>query len=164
MIQHTFNQYLPCLTELRAIHILHFRNDDKCPWVAREVRKFAVDCVAAHPKLKLEYIALEDEVERLGRRLRQTKVKPAKKDIKGKGKALEKDLENTKSMIDSLQSLYHSLGGPPPDVSSEESEGSDADWDGDRGHGLRVETLETFSFFDVSGVRMWEKDVLGGWL
>lgn len=155
------------------MHILLFRNEDNCPWVAREVRRFAVDCVAAQPTMKLEYIALGSTVERLVRRARKPKPLKAqdKSDVKGKGKevaGVEKADKNPLGLVSLDQLMMMGGGKKVEEPSSEESEGEDEDdgreWDGDRGPGMRLETLEGVSFFDVPDVRMWRKDVLGGWL
>ncbi len=41
----------------------------------RELRKFAIDNVAHHPHLELEYIGLDRTVERLLRKPKKAKVK-----------------------------------------------------------------------------------------
>lgn len=154
-MQHTFNQYLPGLVNLRAMHIINFRNDDTCHWVIREIRKFAVDSVAHNPEMKLEYIALENSVERLVRRLKKPKSKgKGKATDKGKGK--EVDMTFPSVVIPTLDSLLS-----PPNA-SESSEDESLNSEDEMGPGLKLETLEGVRFYDIYGVRIFRKDVMMG--
>ena len=54
-------QYFSGLAKLRALHILHFKNNDTCIWVMREILRFIVDNLSHHPESKLEWIAMEDD-------------------------------------------------------------------------------------------------------
>lgn len=104
--------------------------------------------------MKLEYIALENNVERLVRRSPKSKQK-------GKGKATEKGKGKdggpsaTTSAFPTLETL---LLAPEVETSEDESVNSDEDF----GPGLKLETLENVRFYDVYGVRMWRKDILLG--
>lgn len=143
---------MPGLPSLHAIHISQFHTDDRCPWVTRETKKFIVDSVAHNPLMKLEYIALGESIERLVRRFR------AKKNVdkKGKGKAKAKAVESSKSMADLLF-------GPDPVADLQPSSDDDADMLNFIGKfGLKIETIEGIRFSDITGVRIFEKDVLGG--
>lgn len=137
------------------MHIINFRNDDTCHWVIREIRKFAVDSVAHNPEMKLEYIALENTVERLVRRLKKPKSK-------GKGKAVEKgkgknvDLSSPFMVFPTLDSLLS------PQIASESSEDESVNSEDEVGPGLKLETLEGVRFYDVYGVRIFRKDVMMG--
>lgn len=120
--------------------------------------------------MKLEYIAVGNTVERIVRRAK--KLPKKKKSTKGKGKepatgmndSINRPALNPLGLI-TLEQLMQAGGGRNQDSSSEESEWSgDDDWRGDRGPGMRLETLEGMKFYDIFGVRMWNKDVLGGWL
>lgn len=151
---HTFNQYLPGLVNLRAMHIINFRNDDTCHWVIREIRKFAVDSVSHNPGMKLEYIALENSVERLVRRVKKPKARAKGKAVdKGKGK--EVSFSSTTSTFPTLDTML----SPSVEDSSEDDSGSS---DNDFGPGLKLETLEGVRFYDIYGVRIWRKDIMMG--
>jgi hypothetical protein len=60
-------QHMDGLAALRALHIIHLRNDDTCVWVMRETKRFLIDNVSHFPELKLEWIAIDedDRVDRL---------------------------------------------------------------------------------------------------
>ncbi len=137
------------------MHIITFRNDDTCHWVIREIRKFAVDSVSHNPEMKLEYIALDNTVERLVRRAKQPKSK-------GKGKAVNKGKGKEKASGagpgTSFPSLDSMLLPSPPSESSED----DMDTEDDLVPGLKLETLEGVRFYDIYGVRIFRKDVMLG--
>lgn len=128
---------------LRAIHIINFRNDDTCHWVLREIRKFVVDNVSHHPSMKLEFVALDGNVERLIRPVAGAARPKGERKDKGKGKAA---------------GLFPSLTAGK----EEESSSSEEESEGEYTPGLRLKTQESGRFYDVYGVRMWRKDVLLG--
>src|SRR5437016_11790065 len=102
------------------MHIINFRNEDTCHWVVREIRKFAVDCVSNNPEMKLEYIALENTVERLVRRAKKTKLKGKGKAMdKGKGKEMGEGTTSESPTFPTLDSIL----APPPVSESSEDEG-----------------------------------------
>jgi hypothetical protein len=140
----------------------------------REFRKFAVDNIAHNPDMKLEYIALDTSVERLVRRKPPSKSagkdKPA--DKKGKGKVQGMDntskalaeliigLGSSSSWGDGGSSNANGLATP---VLFDWQDSSDEDEPASIGKiGLKVETVEGIRFCDVSGVRIFEKDILAG--
>ncbi|PMD47972.1 hypothetical protein L207DRAFT_416786 [Hyaloscypha variabilis F] len=171
-VMHTLTQFFNGLTSLRALHTIQLRSEDNCHTIHIHSRKFIVDMVANNPQLKLEYIALVDNVERLVRR------KPSPKsskltDKKGKGKASLK-MDNTSK---ALAELIIGLG--PSSSWGEGSGGSNGtatpmmEWQdssddeemslGGLGNpGLKIETIEGIRFCDVGGVRIFEKDILAG--
>lgn len=105
----------------------------------RELRKFAMDNVAHHPNMKLEYIALESTVEAL---VRKTVEKKADKQQRaGKGK---KAGENHSSSTDETGSS---------DDDSDDTESSPS---------LKVETIENLEFYDPDGIRIFRKEVRAG--
>jgi len=169
---HTLLQFMPGLTALRALHTIQFRTDDTCLWVMREFRKFAVDNIAHNPDMKLEYLALDTSVERLVRRKQPKTGKEKAADKKGKGKA--KGMDNTSK---ALAELIIGLGSSSTwgDGGSSSSNGlatpvlfewqessDDEDPVAISKTGLKVETIEGIRFCDVTGVRIFEKDVLAG--
>jgi hypothetical protein len=140
----------------------------------REFRKFAVDNIAHNPEMQLEYLALDTNVERLVRR--KQLAKPAGKDkaadVKGKGKAT--GMDNTSKALAELiiglgsssnwnDATSSSANGVTTPVLFEWQESSDEE-DATSVHktGLKVETIEGIRFCDVSGVRIFEKDILAG--
>ncbi len=137
------------------MHIINFRNDDTCHWVIREIRKFAVDSVAHNPEMKLEYIALENTVERLVRRLKKPKSKGKGKAVdKGKGKEVE--ISSPSLAFPTLDSLLS------PGTASGSSEDESVNSEDEVGPGLKLETLEGVRFYDIYGVRIFRKDVMMG--
>lgn len=139
------------------MHMINFRNEDTCHWVIREIRKFAVDSVSHNPEMKLEYIALENTVERLVRRAKKTKPK-------GKGKAVEKGKAKetgggTASEGTAFPTLDSILAPAPVSESSEDEALNSED---ELGPGLKLETLEGVRFYDIFGVRIFRKDVMMG--
>lgn len=167
------------MTSLRALHTNYFRQEDQCTWVRNNFGKFLIDTVSQNPQMKLEYLALDQNVERL---VRRSKEKPMKKifDRKGKGKAKakEKDANNVKALAE----MVLGPSGTWPDGGAVSNAGPSAismagndDWqlssdeeeDANAGPivgqlGLRVETIEGVRFCDVPDVRIFEKDVVGG--
>lgn len=130
--------------------------------------------------MKLEYIALDNSVERLVRR-----VPLHKKNVDNKGKGKEVSSTAYGASKKAFSQLVLGSGGIWPDGTpmsagltsglgtsgidsihfledSEEEDG--AEWGvGVSGKmGLKVETMEGMRFCDVTGVRIFEKDVLGG--
>lgn len=162
------------MTSLRALHTIYFRQEDQCQWVRNNFGKFLIDTVSQTPQMKLEYLALDQNVERL---VRRSKEKPLKKifDRKGKGKAKAKDADNAKALAEMVlgpsgswpdggaiaNSGLHIAGNDDWQLSSDEDE--DANTGPIVGQlGLRVETIEGVRFCDVPNVRIFEKDVIGG--
>ena len=170
---------MPGLVSLRALHTIKFRTDDTCVWVMHEFRKFAVDNISHNPHMKLEYIALDGSIERLVRRVPLSK----KADIKGKGKEVSGGA-NRASKKTVAQLVLGSGSGWPDGTSMisgfssglgsggldsmpfiEESEDEDtAEWGvGISGKvGLKIETIDGLRFCNVTDVRIFEKDILGG--
>ncbi|KAF8849293.1 hypothetical protein BDZ45DRAFT_604593 [Acephala macrosclerotiorum] len=159
---HALLQSMPSMESLRALHTIQFRVDDTCVWVMREFRKFTVDIVSHNPDMKLEYLALENAVERLARR----KAPPPKKmtkDSKGKGKAKGLDLVSAKALAELAlgNSGPSSSWGDSTNAYFDLGESSD-DEDGLGKSGLRVETVEGARFCDVTGVKIFEKEIITG--
>jgi len=97
--------------------------------------------------MKLEFVALDGNVERL---IRPAAKARARSKGKGKGKAAESG-----GAFPTLESMVTGVKGDESS-SEEESEGE--------GYmpGLKLRTQESGRFYDVYGVRMWRKDVLLG--
>lgn len=157
---------MPGLVSLRVLHSVSFRPEDPCPWWPREFKKLVVDIVAHNPSMKLEYIALDANIDRLVHR--KQKPKSEKVDKKGKGKAWSKE-NVTKQVMEELFGIASSsptLGDGGLDgmaTSFDWQESSDDDELGSiAATGLKVEVIENVRFCDISGVRIFEKDILGG--
>lgn len=152
-------QYMSELTALRVLHVITFDNpDDTCSWVFREFRKFTVDVICHNPTMKLEYLAVEQALDRLVRR--KPMLKP-KVDKKGKGK--EMNWTSAKALAELVMgsAAVATTGGWSEDGKYDFPDSSD-DEDGIVKTGLRVETIDGIRFSDVTGVRIFERDVLIG--
>ncbi|TVY17542.1 hypothetical protein LARI1_G005107 [Lachnellula arida] len=147
---HCFLQFMPGMTSLRALHVNQFRYD-QCASMMHEWKQLMVDVVAHTPFMKLEYIGLNEAIDRLVRRSRVNKN--AKKDKKGKGKATD--------VI--AKALLGDNDWTDPSKRSDYQASSDEDEAVMFGElGLKVETVEDIRFYEISGVRIFEKDVIFG--
>ncbi|KAG5926880.1 hypothetical protein E4U42_002847 [Claviceps africana] len=158
---HAFMQYFSGLVNLRAINILHFKSNDTCVWVVRELFRFIVDNLSHNPQLKLEWIATEDD--RVDRVIRPCETQseassqaPAQRNKdKDKGKA-----HVWASGVGSPQ--YPILPTDAIDTDSESDEDDDDDEDVDGGRRLRFKTIGPLQFYDVWGVKIFEKEIRKG--
>ena len=154
------------MVALRVLHINFFRNEDQCPWFKQHFLKFVVDNVSIS-NMKLDYIALDQTIERL---VRVTKAKATKKvDKKGKGKA--NDAKQLVDMVLGPAGSWSSTGAINDTGNSSKTPYFDwQDSSDDEGepipmvgkHGLNIETMDGVHFTDVAGVRIFEKDVTSG--
>ncbi|CZT01140.1 hypothetical protein WAI453_009556 [Rhynchosporium graminicola] len=161
---HTILQYMSDLPSLRVLHMISLHNpEDQCTWAFREFRKFIVDALCHTPAMNLEYIALDQAVDRLVRRKPMPKPKTTKADKKGKGKemnwtsakALAELVMGTTAVANSTTGVWTENGKYDfPDSSDDE--------DGIVKTGLRVEIIDGIRFSDVVDVRIFERDVLTG--
>ncbi|KAF5026714.1 hypothetical protein F66182_1181 [Fusarium sp. NRRL 66182] len=147
---HAFMQYFAGLINLRAINILRFRNNDTCIWVMREILNFIVDNLSHHPELKLEWIAMEDD--RLDRVIRPTDTPDEGEKRRGKGK--EKATVHTHHNDSNLPVL-------PSWGSDSESEEDDDDAS-NCGKRLRLKTVGVLQFYEVWGVKIFDKEIRSG--
>lgn len=149
-------QYFSGLTSLRAINILHFRNNDTCIWVMREILRFIVDNLSHHPELKLEWIAMEDErVDRVVRPSEpRDKSRQSESAKKAKGKGKEKSHVAAGATLDGAFPLLP-VGGLDSESESED-EGLDS------GRRLRFKTVGPLQFYDLWGVKIFEKEIRSG--
>ncbi|OAQ94699.1 F-box domain-containing protein [Purpureocillium lilacinum] len=153
---HAFMQYFSGLINLRAINILHFRNNDTCIWVMREILRFIVDNLSHHPELKLEWIAMEDErVERVVRPSEtQDKVRQDEPANRSKGKGKEKSHVLAGAVMDNTYPLLP-VDGLDSDSDSEDESRDD-------GRRLRFQTFGPLQFYDLWGVKIFEKEIRSG--
>ncbi|KAM0514169.1 hypothetical protein ACHAPE_007005 [Trichoderma viride] len=154
---HVFMQYVSGLVNLLAINIIHFRSHDACMSVMREILRFTVDNLSHHPGLKLEWIAMEgDRVYRVVRPNQETDDSPNEqsnsKRAKGKGTAAP------------MNGLGSGPGSDPhnpfPIDLASESDGEDADIN--VGTHLRFKTIGPLRFYDVWGIKIFEKEIQSG--
>jgi hypothetical protein len=148
---HAFMQFLPGLVNLRAIHIIHFRNNDTCIWVMREILRFMVDNLSHLPQLKVEWIAMaEDRVDRV-----VWNADDSQKKSRDQGrKSVTKTKVTTASTASAAYPLLPSL--PAESESDSEEDGFDS------GSRLRVRTFGPVQFHDVWGVKIFEKEIRSG--
>lgn len=144
-------QYFAGLINLKAINILRFRNNDTCIWVMREILNFIVDNLSHHPELKLEWIAMEDD--RLDRVIRpsESEENETRRKSKGKGKAT--------SMPGQSADGLPVMPSWSSDSESDEEEDDDASSCGRR---LRLKTVGVLQFYEVWGVKIFEKEIRNG--
>lgn len=149
-------QYFSGLVSLRAINILHFKNNDTCIWVMREILRFIVDNLSHHPELKLEWIAMEDDrVDRVVRPSESSNEKSTEEPVKR-----TKDKGKEKAHGPFSMNQAHDFPVLPLDGLDSES---DSDDDGmDSGSRLRFKTVGPLQFYDVWGVKIFEKEIRSG--
>lgn len=146
-------QNISGLANLRALHIIHLRNDDTCVWVMRETKKFLIDNLAHHPQMKLEWVSIDDD-DRVERIIRPSEArKQEKKSKKAKGK--QKATNNSPSPGDN--DTFPVL----PALDSWDASSSSDDDDGE-GQSPKVESIEGIHFYDVWGVRIFKKEIVTG--
>ncbi|KAL7949953.1 hypothetical protein V8C42DRAFT_186605 [Trichoderma barbatum] len=152
--QHIFMQYFSGLASLRAINILHFRNNDTCIWVVREILRFIVDNLSHYPELKLEWIAMEDDrVDRVIRPSDETNNAPDERSNNKRAKGKSKD----KAPVPGPHNMFPTL---PMDGLDSESDTSDDEYAG--GSRLRFKTVGPLQFYDVWGVKIFDKEIRSG--
>ncbi|KAG8407162.1 hypothetical protein J3458_020655 [Metarhizium acridum] len=153
---HAFVQYFSGLINLRAINILHFKNNDTCIWVMRELLRFIVDNLSHHPQLKLEWIAMEDD--RVDRVVRPSECSadPSSQEPMNRTKNKGKDKAHAPANGSSLQEY------PVFPLEGLDSESESEDEGMDSGSRLRYKTVGPLPFYDVWGVKIFEKEIRSG--
>lgn len=145
--QHTLLQHISGLAKLRALHIINLRNDDTCVWVMRETKRFIIDNLSHYPALKLEWLAIDDDdhVERIVRLKEPPREKGKKRSSAGKAPA-------------------PTTNGGPFSSSDGLDTGSGSEDEDEDGGGDGVSKIETIDnrFYEVWGVRIFEKEVTAG--
>lgn len=142
-----------------------FRHQDNCDFTRAELPRLVIDNVSNNPDLKLEYLACVDTVERLVRRkivkakLRTLEDKKAK--AQQKMKALQVKWGLTPEML-SVEYMHNTAVDAGLVTPYDWQDSSDDEVENMYGkNGLRIETL-ILRFCDVSGVRIFEKEILTG--
>lgn len=152
---HTLLQHISGLTNLRALHIISLRSDDTCVWVMRETKHFILDNLSHYPKLKLEWLAIDEDerVEHIVRWKETTKEKDRKNKSahsKGKEKAPVAMTNGDQFPVLPLDNL--NLGNESDD---------DEDEDGNGDAVSNIKTVETHSY-DVWGIRIFKREITAG--
>ncbi|RFU71931.1 hypothetical protein TARUN_10328, partial [Trichoderma arundinaceum] len=154
---HVFMQYFSGLVNLRAINILHFRNNDTCIWVVREILRFIVDNLSHYPELKLEWIAMEDDrVDRVIRPTDEANDAPDERNNNKRAKGKSKD----KAPAGPGAGLHDAFPALPVDGLDSESDSDDDGFNG--GTRLRFKTVGPLQFYDVWGVKIFDKEIRSG--
>ncbi|KAI9847585.1 MAG: hypothetical protein M1837_002159 [Sclerophora amabilis] len=163
---HLLLQYLPGLSSLKALHIIHFRIEDTCRTVKRDLLRFTIDIVAHHPQMKLEHIGLDDDVHRLLRKSASDRKKPNKTKNKKKKVNADSAVQTSSSAAAAEAAAAATDGAAEDSSSSNESTEPDSDADtvvhGTNRPRLKISTLENVKFYDVYGVRIFRKDIRAG--
>lgn len=147
-------QYFAGLPQLRALHILRFKNNDTCIWVMREILRFIVDNLSHHPASKLEWIAMEDDrVDRV--------VRTSALDEKAKKEQRKKQSKKGKSPALPIPTPHDPYPVIPAIGLGDESE-SESDDEFDGGSRLRFKTVGPMQFYDVWNVKIFEKEIRCG--
>ena len=167
------------LKSLYALHILHFRSDDTCIWVFRELRRFIVDNVAQHPDLPLEYLALKDSVSQLARNVKDFTTIPAtdkktnaKQKVGGTGEPVVATSTGTGTgtgaastsgagTVSGEESMADNNNGTG-DVAAGGNEDAEEDDDEDEGflaNGLKIETIDGYFFSDLPEVKIFSREI-----
>ncbi|KAH9905122.1 hypothetical protein F4778DRAFT_728819 [Xylariomycetidae sp. FL2044] len=157
---HTFIQHISGLVSLRALQLVSFRNDDTCHSVIRETRNFLVDTLSYLPGMKLEWLSMGDEDrDRTVRIIRKTEDSAKKTSKKNKGKG--------KPVVPIPQFTSLSSNGPYPvfaaaedwPEANESSDDSDTD---PSSPAVKLELVEGIAYYDVWGVKIFEKEIIHG--
>lgn len=148
------------MANLRALHIIDLRNDDTCVWVMRETKRFIIDNLCHFPKLKLEWLAIDEDehAERLVRRYKSPAKDKKKANAKGKGKENEKKKDAAALSVVTNGEQYPLLSLEP---------GVDSDSDGDDDDEAiagttQIDTIENIHFYDVWDVGIFKRTVVSG--
>ena len=182
-------QHIAGLSELRALHVVHLRNDDTCVWVMRETKRFLIDNVSHYPDLKLEWIAI-DEDDRVDQLVR---VSPSKKEVDGNDSDSNSDREGSSSSSKKKKDakgkgkqkastpagglgLFGAAGSSVVedlDISAliaaelgEEGSSSgseeESDSEGEEEFGQKIKTVEGIFFYEVDDVEIFQKEIVAG--
>lgn len=177
-------QNLSGLKSLYALHILHFRSDDTCIWVFRELRRFIADNVAQHPDLPLEYLALKDSISQLERSLKAPSTVSATKHKKSNSKqkasgsghvimptgtgaasAGGASTVSTKELMPENNGTAEVAAGgsedaEDDDVDDEDDEDGDEDEDEDfLVKGLKIDTIDGYRFSDLPEIKIFSREI-----
>lgn len=163
------------LANLRALRIIRYRNDDTCQWVLKETRRFIVDNLSHHPAMRLEWISIEDDTS-VSRVIRppsnprpagSTEEASTASNGAARKAARAKNRPARTPVLPMPAAFLSQLGIAPADLGtasvkpswSVDSDDSESDEDEDC---LHLELVEGIQFYDVWGVRIFEKEIMAG--
>ncbi|KAL1900477.1 hypothetical protein Sste5346_002197 [Sporothrix stenoceras] len=178
---------LRCLSgfrALKALHLVHVRNDDTCVWVMQEIRRFLVDTLSHYPHLPLTYLATEnvhtlDRIVRkdahgrsyvrrvtgtatTGKTKMETKLKAQQKPT-----ASPSDNNTTEAKVakskDSVKDVMAMIWAAGPDGGNTDEPGDGNNDGDDDGMFLAAEfMLESQFMCNVPGVSIFSPEVING--
>ncbi|TLS30374.1 hypothetical protein PpBr36_02949, partial [Pyricularia pennisetigena] len=156
---HTFMQNMGGLVNLIALLIIRLRNEDTCVWVMRETKKFFLDNLSHHPEMKLEWLSIDDE-DQLEKLVRITHESKKGKKSKGKGK------EPAHVFHSHNDDVFPHLSVDPWDGKSDSCSDEDSDEDDDDDDNgrpkVKLETIDGVHFYDVWGIKIFQKEIVSG--
>ncbi|KAJ6789284.1 hypothetical protein PWT90_02150 [Aphanocladium album] len=159
---HVFMQFFHELVNLRAINILHFKSNDTCLWVVRETLRFMVDNLSHHPEMKLEWIAMEDDrVDRVVRPGESDDEEFCRQRLPRSEQPIITGPYDPASQLSSGHTSDTSLPIFPADAISNEYD-SDGEPMYDNVSRLRYTTVGPMQFYDVWGIKIFEKEIRSG--
>ncbi|SPQ23777.1 6319fc93-2b8f-4ed2-8a9a-e066f5ed8ccd [Thermothielavioides terrestris] len=187
---HCLMQHVAGLASLRALHVVHLRNDDTCLSVMRETKRFLIDNVSHYPDLKLRWIAIDeddraDELVRVAdwpRReghffffvvlifFNRLCIYFLPRGGMNLG-SLNLNLGSTSAEDVDVSALIAAAGlGPGGEDggaalgggASSESDEEDEDDGPDGSLGQKIETVEAIPFYEVPDVRIFKKEIVAG--
>lgn len=147
-------QSLPGLKSLTAFRIVAFRSEDTCPWLSTELRQFTIDNLSHCPHLKLEYLAINSTVSKIGRREKRPKGPH--------GQKAAGDSRRVRMGIGAVDAISGESDSADADTDADADADADASESEDEAAGLAMGIVASLKFCEVEGVRIFEKDVLGG--
>ncbi|TLD31688.1 hypothetical protein PspLS_02791 [Pyricularia sp. CBS 133598] len=156
---HTFMQNMGGLVNLIALLIIRLRNEDTCVWVMRETKKFFLDNLSHHPEMKLEWLSIDDE-DQLEKLVRITHESKKGKKSKGKGKEPAHVFHSHND--DLFPHLSVDSWDSKSDTCSDEDSDDDDDDDGNGRPKVKLETIDGVHFYDVWGIKIFQKEIVSG--
>lgn len=157
-------QFFHEMLNLRAINILHFKTNDTCLWVVRETLRFMVDNLSHHPEMKLEWIAMEDDrVDRV--------IRPGDDDDEELCRQRLSRAEQQPIITGPFDPPSHPSSGHtsdtslplfPPYAIDDEEDSDDELLYGSSESRLRYTTVGPMQFYDVWGIKIFEKEIRSG--
>ncbi|MCJ1356981.1 MAG: hypothetical protein MMC33_006977 [Icmadophila ericetorum] len=163
---HILMQTLPGLRSLIALHILQIRTQDHCHSVTRECRKFTIDTLSHCPGLRIRYLVMQNMVWVLGPRKSGSRgSKRVKIDVKGKGKSVGASGGSTAGGVSSSsKGKGKAVDFSGVDVAGDEATLVEEDFEEIESGNLEMTSLKQLKFWEVEGIKIFEKEIRTGTL
>lgn len=150
-------QHIGRLHSLAALQI-NFVHTDNCASVLREIRSCAVDNIMHFPHLKVEYVAVGHTIHG---NMASSLAKLTRKSSRGRrapNSKLNANVESTK-----IRDTKEKGKGKEATATNAELPWAPSDSDDDFGpfNVVSVRVIENFKPADVTGIKMWEKEIWG---